>query len=388
MGHIRFTVAVAVAAALVTAVPVVSADAGSVANRPDHGLLVSAERITNLDESLTAVGAQASRIRYRSRALDGRDITVSGALLVPSGKAPRGGWPVVGWAHGTSGIIDDCAPSTIHNANGKIDLYGYAPVILARFVSAGFAVAATDYEGLGTPGEHPFLIADSAGRSIIDAVHAARQAAPQLSRSWFAVGHSQGGHAAIAAGELAATWGRGLDFRGSVGIAPVTDVGAMYNYGSPGPNERGFYLLVLTGLQSLHPDLRLADYLGAQAQQMVPKIHQECMATMLPFFSQNFGDRLTDYQFTPQSPDAFQRPQPWLDAQSMPSRRAAGPLLLLQGDRDEFMKAHLTRQAVRNARAFGTSAEFRLYQGSDHISVLFDAGPDVLRWMSTHLRRG
>ncbi len=387
MRRIRFTVALAVAAALTAVIPVVSADAGTMANQTGHGQLISAEPITNLDESLTAVGAQASRIRYRSLALDGRQITVSGALLVPSGKAPKGGWPVVGWAHGTSGIIDDCAPSTIRNADGKIDLYGYAPVVLARFVSAGYAVAATDYEGLGTPGEHPFLIADSAGRSVIDAVHAARQAAPRLSRSWFAVGHSQGGHAAIAAGELAATWGRGLDFRGSVGIAPVTDVGAMYNYGSPGPQERGFYLLALTGLQSLHPDLRLADYLGAQARQMVPKIHQECMATLLPFFSQNFGDRLTDYQFTPQSPEALLRLQPWLDAQSRPSRHATGPLLLLQGDRDMFMKAHMTHQAVRNARTFGTPAEFRLSRGSDHITVLFDAAPEILQWMTTHLHR-
>lgn len=177
---------------------------------------------------------------------------------------------------------------------------------------------------------HPFLVADSAGRSVIDAVHAARQAAPQLSRSWFAFGHSQGGHAAIAAGELAASWGRGLDFRGSVGIAPVTDVGAMYGYGSPGPNERVFYLLVLAGLQTLHPELRVADYLGAQARQLMPKIYQECIPTLWPFFGQNFGDRLTDYQFTPQSPDAGLRLQPWLDAQSVPSRHATGPLLLLQ----------------------------------------------------------
>jgi pimeloyl-ACP methyl ester carboxylesterase len=120
---------------------------------------------------------------------------------------------------------------------------------------------------------------------------------------------------------------------------------------------------------------------------MVPKIHQECMATLLPFFSQNFGDRLSDYQFTPQSPDAFFRLQPWLDAQSMPSRRATGPLLLLQGDHDMFIKAHMTRQAVRNARTFGTPAEFRRYQGSDHITVLFDAGPEILQWMKSHLHR-
>ena len=36
---------------------------------------------------------------------------MSGTLTVPKGKAPKGGWPVIAWAHGTTGIADSCAPS-------------------------------------------------------------------------------------------------------------------------------------------------------------------------------------------------------------------------------------------------------------------------------------
>ncbi|MBA5745491.1 alpha/beta hydrolase, partial [Escherichia coli] len=38
-------------------------------------------------------------------------IAVSGALFVPRGTPPAGGWPLVAWAHGTFGMADICAPS-------------------------------------------------------------------------------------------------------------------------------------------------------------------------------------------------------------------------------------------------------------------------------------
>ena len=38
----------------------------------------------------------------------------------------------------------------------------------------GYAIAATDYPGLGTPGPHPYLVGDSEARAVIDSVRAAR----------------------------------------------------------------------------------------------------------------------------------------------------------------------------------------------------------------------
>ena len=32
-------------------------------------------------------------------------------VLIPAGSAPVGGWPVIAWAHGTSGMARICAPS-------------------------------------------------------------------------------------------------------------------------------------------------------------------------------------------------------------------------------------------------------------------------------------
>ncbi|MGN9789245.1 alpha/beta hydrolase family protein [Nonomuraea sp. ZG12] len=368
-----------------------AARAHSVTSPKGAGELVSAKAVAALDPVLASVAGRADRITYRSRSLDGADIVVSGVLLKPKGRAPKGGWPVVSWGHGSSGTNDQCAPSITANKDGKVDLYGYSG-FLVELLKAGYAVAATDYEGLGTLGEHPYIVADSEGRGMIDAVRAAVQAEPTLSKSWFAVGHSQGGQAAIAAGELSKTWGRGLDFRGTVGLAPVTNVGQAYNYGSPSPVDRGFYLLALQGLKTLHPSLRYDDYLGDQAMHMLPVAEKECTAKIWEDFSADLGDKLNDFQFTPQTLEAALKLQPLLDAQSVPRGKTPGPMLLLQGDRDPSIKIAVTEQAVRNARAFGTAVKFRVYPGKDHYSVLTPhneggAATDVVNWLNGHKGR-
>jgi pimeloyl-ACP methyl ester carboxylesterase len=269
------------------------------------------------------------------------------------------------WAHGSSGIGDQCAPSTAPNQNGKVDLYGYGGLV-GGLLRAGYAVAATDYEGLDTPGEHPYIVAGSEGRGVIDAVRAASQADPAVSKEWFAVGHSQGGQAAIAAGELSKSWGKGLKFRGTVGLAPVTNVGVAYSYGTPGPTDRGFYLLALNGLKTVHPDLRFDDFLNSDVLAMTPQVRKECTAKIWEDFTANYGKKLGDYAFAPQDHKAAMKLQGWLDEQSVPRGNTPGPMLLLQGDDDPSIKISVTEQAARNARAAGTSAQFRLYKGKDH----------------------
>lgn len=368
---------------------------GVIAERPEPdsgrlgaGTLLTAEAIDELDPSLAAAAERADRITYRSKSLSGRDIVVSGALLTPKGAAPEHGWPIVSWAHGSSGIIDQCAPSTALNDDGKVDLFGYAGFV-TQLLEAGYAVAATDYEGLGTRGDHPYIVADSEGRGVIDAVRAAIQAEPTLSKSYFSVGHSQGGQAAIAAGEMAHTYGKGLDFRGTIGLAPVTNVGQAYSYGSPGPVDRGFYLLALHGLRTEHPDLRFDQYLGKQALDLLPRVSQVCTDQIWEEFSADLGTELNDYQFTPQNSAAALQVQGWLDEQSVPRGRTPGPMLLLQGDADPSIKKAVTQQAVRNARGSGTAAEFRLYPGADHYTVLGPrsdggAADDVVEWLDRH----
>ena len=81
---------------------------------------------------------------------------MSGTVSVPKGRAPKGGWPVISWGHGTTGIADACAPSRDSASNPAHGLIDYAYPLLQRWLKAGYAVVRTDYQGLGTPGAHPY----------------------------------------------------------------------------------------------------------------------------------------------------------------------------------------------------------------------------------------
>lgn len=133
-------------------------------------------------------------VLYRSVSVAGKPIAVSGSVSVPRGKAPKHGWPVVSYAHGTTGSADVCAPTrdTLSNP-GLHALVAYVNPLLDSFLRHGYAVLRTDYEGLGTPGPHPYLIGRSEGRGVIDIVRAARQLNRGIGRSWAIAGHSQGG---------------------------------------------------------------------------------------------------------------------------------------------------------------------------------------------------
>src|SRR5947209_7209154 len=124
---------------------------------PPRRLVAAAPGTVIRSEPFAAItGARAWKVLYHSRAVDGRDIVVSGVIVAPTGRAPAGGRPVVAWAHGTHGIADKCAPSRIRQ------WVKYMPGI-RQLVDHGYVVAATDYEGLGTPGVHPYLMGDSEG---------------------------------------------------------------------------------------------------------------------------------------------------------------------------------------------------------------------------------
>ncbi len=67
-------------------------------------------------------------------------------------------------------------------------------------VSAGFAVVATDYHGLGTEGLHQYINKTAQAHDVVYSIPAAHAAVAHLNPQWVVDGHSQGGLAA---------WGRG-----------------------------------------------------------------------------------------------------------------------------------------------------------------------------------
>src|SRR5947209_4137987 len=185
-----------------------------------HGAAIWARRVTG-GPALSAA-ARNELVLYRSVGATGRAVVVSGTVAVPKGRPPKGGWPVVTWGHGTTGIADACAPSRDSASNPAHGLIAYINPLLNSFLKRGYAVVRTDYEGLGTPGDHPFLVGRSEGRDMLDIVRAARRLEPSLGRRVVVAGHSQGGQAALFAASLAKSWTPELQVRGTLAFAPVS----------------------------------------------------------------------------------------------------------------------------------------------------------------------
>jgi pimeloyl-ACP methyl ester carboxylesterase len=224
-------IGVILAAALVTAAPatakVRTGPAGAAfytAPQPlpghAHGDLIWARRLTGVP--VVPGAAKTMVVLYRSQEGGGRLAVTSGVVSIPKGRAPRGGWPVVTWAHGTTGIADQCAPSR-DDGTGAVHPYNaYVFPELTSWLKRGYAVVRTDYQGLGTAYDHEYLNGKAEGRNVLDMVRAARRLDPALSKATIIAGHSQGGHAALFAAALAPKYTPELKVRGTVAFAPAS----------------------------------------------------------------------------------------------------------------------------------------------------------------------
>ncbi|HMJ13208.1 MAG TPA: lipase family protein [Polyangiaceae bacterium] len=103
----------------------------------------------------------------------------------------------MGYAVGSQGLGDACAGSK-SLINGSS--YEIAPIRSA--LDRGWAVAISDYEGLGTPGMHTYVVNRSLGHAVLDSVRAAVRASGTALDTHAPVllwGYSEGGGAAAAA---------------------------------------------------------------------------------------------------------------------------------------------------------------------------------------------
>ena len=49
-------------------------------------------------------GTKAYRVLFHTTSATGGDLAESGVIVVPGGTPPPGGFPIVSWAHGTTGV--------------------------------------------------------------------------------------------------------------------------------------------------------------------------------------------------------------------------------------------------------------------------------------------
>ena len=304
---------------------------------------------------------------------------MSGTLAVPKGRAPKGGWPLISWAHGTTGIADACAPS-----RGG----GSGPALLGRWLKAGYAVVRTDYEGLGTPGEHPYLIGRSEGSSVLDAARAARKLDKRIGKRVVIAGHSQGGQAALWAASMAPSYTPDLKLRGTVAFAPASHLAeqsaALPDLTSPSALS-GLVALILRGIDIARPDLGVPGALSDAAAPLYPRTLTECIGPLIgtgsfgalapssllrPGIDSRAGDR---------GAGAARRPE---------GLRIRTPVRVQQGTADTTVFKAFTDPLVADYRKRGNPVTYLTYEGVDHGGIVTNAksADDATKYIRKRLR--
>jgi len=330
--------------------------------------------------------ASTKLVLYTSVTPQGKRTAVSGSVSIPKGKAPKGGWPLITYGHGTTGIADKCAPSR-NTANGPATSYiSYTDTEQNAWLKAGYAVARSDYQGLGTPGTHAFLIGQASGRSMVDIVRAARDLNPKISKKYLIAGHSQGGHAALFAAGLAAKWVPELKLRGTVAYAPASHLRLQASLlpSLTAPSSlTALASMIVKGASVVDPSVNANALLSDPVLAFYPQVDTECLSRLAELDSLGGiapSELIRDGADTNPLFDL-------LDEQN-PNVVTAAPILLAQGEADSTTFPFLTDALNGELVDSGDSVNYIKYPGVDHGGVLEAASTDAMSFFETQLPSG
>jgi pimeloyl-ACP methyl ester carboxylesterase len=270
------------------------------------------------------------------------------------------------------GLADLCAPT-------RSDvLGGYERPLLRRFLAAGYAVVRSDYEGLGTPGEHP--------HAMLDMVRAAAAVERHLDvRRVALVGHSVGGHAALWATALAPAYAPELGIRATIAFAPSNHVAlqasALPTLRTPDGNLAAVAAAIVEGVRAAVPALDVAGLLSPLGATLVPQVQRVCLPA------------LAAGSFANVAPASLFRPD--ADLGALIAVLAANdpeplafrtPVRVEQGAADAVVLPPLTDLLVQGYTGRGLPVSYNRPDGVDHFGLVDAAAGDALAYLASHLR--
>ncbi len=335
------------------------------------GSLIRSEPMTGAPE-----GAAAYRILYRSTGLHNEPIAVSGVAIIPAGAPPDGGRPIIAWAHPTTGVVPRCAPS--------LALFVFQQIQgLREMVEGGYAVVATDYPGLGTPGPHPYLVGISEGRAVLDSVRAARLLPDAHIGARFAAwGHSQGGQAVLYAGLLAKDYAPELQLAGIAAAAPATELVTLMADDLTSSGGRNLTAMTLWSWSRVF-NTPMDKALEPAAIPVVDILAQECIESVYDLvLRQRTSKPLSDTFLSIANPANV---EPW---KSLATENTPGvlpndiPIFIAQGDADQLVRPSVTQNYVGRLCSAGSKVSFLMMPGVNHGVAGHDAAAAALNWMS------
>ncbi|WLG93731.1 lipase family protein [Pseudomonas sp. FP198] len=315
--------------------------------------------------------SQALRLLYSS--IDQRWqsglVPVSGALYLPAGNPPAGGWPLLAWAHGTLGIADACAPSWA-------GLRERDAAYINRWLARGFAVVVSDYQGLGGPGPHPYTFWQAEGRSVLDSIRAAHAIKPGLIANRVVLaGQSQGGGAALGAAILAGTYAPELPILGAVLTAPNSTFPEGPIKLPPRQSNTVFLALASGALREDGPPIE--GILTAKGLELLSVARQGCTRDIgRKSKALQIGSFAELFTITPEALNAARIP-----TTDMPQASIAFPLFIATGQADQTIAPERQYAVAAALCAAGNPVMWRTYEGLGHDGVLHGSLDDVFAFV-------
>ena len=323
------------------------------------GILVSAQEVAEPPAEM-----RAWRVAYWTTDADGRALRVTGMVIAPAARS--GGKPrrVIAWAHGLIGIAQRCAPSI---GEGNFTMIPKLDSVIRR----GYTVVAPDYPGLGSDMVHPVLVGVSEGRSVLDAVRAARAIPEADAGSRFAVwGESQGGHAALWTGQLWRTYAPDLQLVGIAAIVPPTELRRNFSEGAD-PRARALLTAYIGTSWSRYYGASLAAFGTRSVRGVMTRLaDNNCVqfetkpriGTMLGVVIVQRAIRKLD----------LGTKQPWADLMRKNSPSPAAipvPAFIATGTADTIVAPAVVEDFARRACRLGKAVNFVSISGGQHTTV-------------------
>lgn len=297
-------------------------------------------------------------------------IVVSGGVYLPKGKAPAGGWPVIAWAHGTVGFPDICAP-TFNGWSDRDREY------LNNWLKQGYAVVASDYEGLGTNGPHPYMMSRSEGQGVLDSILAARRDYP-LSPNVVLVGQSQGSHAAANAALMQEKVAKSLRLRGVILTGWPGTMAMPPLKMDQFDGWAALYMRFLPTYAFLDPSFRPEAALTPAGRAYFEGFRTTCGSSAMRQF---LSDKPVAGSLFAQDPGPLEaKAQPY---RAYPPLKFKAPVFLGIGLKDEQTDPRTAFDGAKRACALGANVAIYMYPGYMHGPTVLKSQEDSLPWVKT-----
>ena len=304
--------------------------------------------------------ARAQRVVFSSTgARDHRQTAVSGTVLQPyarwSEKSPR---PLAVIAPGTLGMADNCASSVALRYEAPPT--PPAPQLLAQ----GWNVAIVDYQGLGTPGVHPYLNREIAGNDTLDMARATIETLQLPADTPIALfGYSQGGGATAAAAELADEYASELNIRAVyAGAIPadLTDT-ALHIRGSALAGLVGYFM---NGLIAEYPETKepLERMLSPLGQDFLKLTADECIGATVERWPRNDTKAFTANDLgiaeNLRSPELSAVVRRHVDEQTLGTKTPSMPVFVTHNALDDVLPVTSARELVQKWQKAGADITY------------------------------